>query len=140
MFPGTEMSKYDDGQYKSYDPRIRPWYVKAASGSKDVVILVDVSGSMLQNGRMALAKSAVVSVLGTLGQSSLVSVVAFHHEVLLSCFGKEFVAATPRNVAKLIDFVDGLTGAGGTNFYAAFDTAFDILESRATSCKSYVVL
>ena len=116
VFPGTENSKDSNGNYRSYDPRFRPWYVLAASGSKDVVILLDVSGSMLQNGRMALAKEAVISVLKTLGQSSLVSVVAFNHEVVLSCFGLDFVAATDKNVAELVAFVEGLTAKGGTNF------------------------
>ena len=30
----------------SYDPRVRPWYVAATSGPKDVVIVIDKSGSM----------------------------------------------------------------------------------------------
>ena len=110
------MSRSYYGQYNSYDPRFRPWYVDAASGSKSVVILLDISGSMLQSGRMELAKDAVVSVINTLSHSSLVSVVAFNHDVQLSCFGEELVAATPRNVAKLIDFVEGLVATGGTDF------------------------
>merc|ERR1719419_2098183 len=129
----------DQGNYRSYDPRFRPWYVSAASGSKDVVILLDVSGSMSMNGRMDLAKSAVISVLSTLGPSSLVSVVAFNSDVVLSCYGLDFVAATSRNVAKLIEFVEGLNPTGGTNFEIAFNTAFDILEEGAQSCKTSIL-
>merc|ERR1719295_2088431 len=88
---------------------------------------------------MALAKDAVVSVLKTLGQSSRVSVVAFNHEVVLSCFGEEFVAATPRNVAKLVEYVEGLSATGGTNFETAFETAFDILAAHSQSCKSSIL-
>ena len=29
-----------------YDPRCRPWFVAASSGPKDVVLVLDVSGSM----------------------------------------------------------------------------------------------
>lgn len=29
-----------------YDPRFRPWYVAATSGSKNIVLIIDVSGSM----------------------------------------------------------------------------------------------
>jgi len=139
VFPGTENAKDDQGNYRSYDPRFRPWYVSAASGSKDVVILLDISGSMKQYGRMDLAKSAVISVLSTLGPSSLVSVVAFNHGVELSCFGLDFVAATSRNVAKLIEFVEGLSATGGTDFEIAFNTAFDILEEGAQSCKTSIL-
>ena len=71
--------------------RFRPWYVTAASGSKDVLILLDTSGSMVTDGRMALAKEAVVAVLQTLGPSSFVSVVAFTDVIQLSCFGLCFV-------------------------------------------------
>ena len=120
VFPGTEMSVDDNGVYKSYDPRFRPWYVSAASGSKDVVILVDTSGSMLSNGRMELAQEAVISVLNTLGESSMVSVVAFNSEAEFSCFGTDLVAATSRNVAQLVDFVEGLSANGGTNFQAVW--------------------
>ena len=35
-----------------YDPRRRPWFVAASSGPKDVVIVIDVSGSMEDYGRM----------------------------------------------------------------------------------------
>ena len=138
-FPGTEASTDDNGKYNSYDPRFRPWYVTAASGSKDVVILLDISGSMMQNGRMALAKEAVKSALNTLGQSSMVAVVAFNDDIELTCFGKEFVSATPRNVAKLEQWVDNLHADGSTNFEVAFDAAFDIFETRAQSCQSYAI-
>merc|ERR1719149_215764 len=30
----------------AYDPRYRPWYAAAASGPKDVVLVIDTSGSM----------------------------------------------------------------------------------------------
>ena len=36
----------------TYDPRVRPWYVGASSGPKDVIIVLDTSGSMNSLGRM----------------------------------------------------------------------------------------
>jgi len=138
-YPGVESPRDDRGNYISYDPRFRPWYVSAASGSKDVVILLDISGSMKTADRITLAKNAVISVLSTLGSSSMVAVVAFNHEITRSCFGNELVAATPRNVAKLIDFVEGLAATGSTNFELAFDAAFAILEEGASSCKTSVL-
>ena len=116
IFPGTESSTDDNGQYNSYDPRFRPWYVTAASGSEDVVIMMDISGSMAQNGRLSLAKQAVIAVLSTLGRSSMVAVIAYNHDVELSCFGEQLVAVTPRNIAKLIEFVEELSADGDTDF------------------------
>ena len=36
-----------------YDPRFRPWYSSSASGPKDVVIVIDISGSMALGGANA---------------------------------------------------------------------------------------
>jgi hypothetical protein len=33
-------------QWGTFDPRFRPWYSAAASGPKNVVMVIDVSGSM----------------------------------------------------------------------------------------------
>ena len=41
----------------SYDPRFREWFAGAAAGPKDVVIVVDTSGSM-SGPRMSLAQDA----------------------------------------------------------------------------------
>jgi len=49
-----------------FDPRFRPWFANAATGPKDVIILIDTSGSMSTDGRMALAISAAKQVLKTL--------------------------------------------------------------------------
>ena len=65
-------------------------YVKAASGNKDVIILMDISGSMKYNNRLDLAKEAVISVLSTLGSESFVSVIPFNDVAHLSCFGMFF--------------------------------------------------
>ena len=35
-----------------YDPRLRPWYVSASSGPKDIILVLDTSGSMDQYGRI----------------------------------------------------------------------------------------
>lgn len=49
-----------------YDQRFRPWFANAATGPKDVIILIDTSGSMSTDGRMDLAISVAKQVLKTL--------------------------------------------------------------------------
>jgi Mg-chelatase subunit ChlD len=44
----------------TFDPRVRPWYVAATSGPKDVIIVIDKSGSMDAHSRWRLTKEAVV--------------------------------------------------------------------------------
>eukprot|EP01084_Bolivina_argentea_P238526 400714_1 len=139
QYPGVESVRNNNGEYSTYDPRFRQWYVSAASGAKDVIILIDRSGSMKDLNRLSIAQQAVISVLKTLGSSSYVSVVAFNDESHLSCFDNELVPATKRNVDELIDFVSGLKADGATNFTTAFDTAFTILEKGAKSCQTSIL-
>ena len=48
-----------------FDCRVRNWYLQGASGPKNVVILVDSSGSM-KGLRMIIAQSTVKQILNTL--------------------------------------------------------------------------
>eukprot|EP01083_Nonionella_stella_P109494 319344_1 len=140
IYPGVQNSLTDSGDYADYDPRFRPWYVSAATGSKAVVILLDISNSMRHNDgfRIVLAKQAVISVLNTLGSSSFVNVVAFSDTLELSCFETSLVPATGRNVAELVRFVTDLQPKGLTNFTIAFNAAFDILKS-AENCHTAIL-
>ena len=50
IFPGSP-GNCPNG-VNNYDPRVRPWYVAASSGPKDVILVLDVSGSMRDYGRL----------------------------------------------------------------------------------------
>lgn len=76
-FPGASY----DNKCGEYDPRIRPWYVAASSGPKDVVIVLDISNSMRRNGFFDVAKDAVQSVLDTMNEFTFVNVVTFNTNV-----------------------------------------------------------
>ena len=67
-FPGRPTSSNHFGVPKDYDPRLRPWYVSAATAPKDVVIIVDCSYSMRLNGRLVRAKAAAKTILSTLSK------------------------------------------------------------------------
>ena len=41
IYPGREWSTNFAGFYNDYDPRVRPWYIAATSGPKDVIIVLD---------------------------------------------------------------------------------------------------
>merc|ERR1712217_638931 len=61
----------------NYDPRFRDWYAGPAAGPKDLVLVIDTSGSMGNYGRMSLAKEAAKAVLDTVTWVDFVSVIAF---------------------------------------------------------------
>ena len=47
----------------AYDPRFRPWYSGATTGPKNVVIVLDTSGSMQNANRLQLVKIPALSIL-----------------------------------------------------------------------------
>ena len=68
-FPAFE----DTADCRSYDPRFRPFYVETATHeSKDVVLVIDTSGSMHGN-RITVAKAAAKTVLSTMNPRDRVS-------------------------------------------------------------------
>lgn len=50
-------------------------YIQAATSPKDIVILVDISGSM-KGLRMAIAKHTITTILDTLGENDFVNIIA----------------------------------------------------------------
>jgi hypothetical protein len=49
----------------NFDPRLRPWYVAGSSGPKNVILLLDTSGSM-DGLRLEYMKEAAIRVIDTL--------------------------------------------------------------------------
>ena len=52
---------WGDCEGSTYDPRERPWFVSGATGPKDVIIVIDKSGSMRYNNRMEYAREGATS-------------------------------------------------------------------------------
>ena len=121
-------------QCGAYDPRRRPWFVAASSGPKDVVIIVDTSGSMNDYGRMALAKEAAITIVDTLTVADRFAVVAFNSDAtILGNQGTGLIRATTENKRKIIDAIESLQAGGATNFFQAFNTAFNALTNTIRS-------
>ncbi|KAJ6668346.1 hypothetical protein lerEdw1_015723 [Lerista edwardsae] len=80
QYPGIKWEPDENGVI-AFDCRNRKWYIQAATSPKDVVILVDVSGSM-KGLRLTIAKQTVSSILDTLGDDDFFNIIA----VSISCF------------------------------------------------------
>lgn len=52
----------------------------ATSGAKNIILIIDISGSMSGN-RITIAKAAAKSVINTLSNSDFIGVLAFNDEV-----------------------------------------------------------
>ncbi|NXL60098.1 CA2D4 protein, partial [Chordeiles acutipennis] len=74
LYPGIKWLPDENGVV-SFDCRNRGWYIQAATSPKDIVIIVDVSGSM-KGLRMTIAKHTIVTILDTLGENDFVNIIA----------------------------------------------------------------
>ena len=117
----------DTGSCSDYDPRFRPWYVVATSGAKNVILMIDTSGSMYGS-RMTIAKDAATAVVNTLSNSDFVGVINFATSAS-SVDSSKITRATASVKESLIEKIDALEAVGSTNYEAAFRMAFDMLSA-----------
>lgn len=75
-YSSTRQIDPETGECPDYDPRFRPWYVSATSGSKNVILMIDISASMEGNG-LEIAKAAATTVIDTLSNKDFIGVISF---------------------------------------------------------------
>ncbi|XP_028402985.1 voltage-dependent calcium channel subunit alpha-2/delta-1-like isoform X1 [Dendronephthya gigantea] len=154
MYPGREWQTNFAGFYEDYDPRVRPWYIAATSGPKDVVIVLDCSHSM-SGKKFNMAKSIAITVLNTLTKQDYVNVICgrepyydevgkfIHEDVqtnVLSCQQNRLVPASTSHRKDLIAKIKELKAAGATKLKNAFEKSFDLLTGNTgTRCQSFII-
>ena len=118
-----------------YDARMRQWYIKSAASPKEIVILLDVSGSMTGL-RKEIAKHVVLNILETLGEDDYLAVYTFSEKPvpLVPCFKTdessdraELVQATNENIKEYQDAMSSISTSGIANFTSALTVAFNLL-------------
>jgi uncharacterized protein YegL len=128
QWPLTDL--VDAGMCDGYDPRYRPWYSSIATGPKDLVLVLDKSGSM-EGSRMSLAHDAAKRVLKTLGKNDYIGVVLFNNEVMN--YAEVLVPMTGKNADSITSYIENeyckTCNGGGTNFQASIRKAFEILQA-----------
>ena len=117
----------------NYDTRERPWYVAASSGPKDVVLVLDTSGSMSSYDRIGLIKTATKDVIDALTIGDHFGVVEFNSGAQTLNPGGRLLQATVENKDSIKALVDNLAAGGGTNFYNGFYAAFDLLDTSTAN-------
>ena len=113
------------------DPRFRPWYAAAASGPKDVMIVIDTSGSM-GGEREEMARSAAKKIVNTLTDADYVSLVKFSSSA--EAYSTSLVSANAANKFSMERWIEqNVDAAGTTNFVAAFDKTWEVVDGSAAS-------
>nr|XP_021506241.1 voltage-dependent calcium channel subunit alpha-2/delta-4 isoform X2 [Meriones unguiculatus] len=145
LYPGIKWTPDENGVI-AFDCRNRGWYIQAATSPKDIVILVDVSGSM-KGLRMAIAKHTITTILDTLGENDFVNIIAYNDYVhyIEPCFKGILVQADRDNREHFKQLVDELMVKGVGVVSQALIEAFEILkrfqESRQGSlCNQAIML
>ena len=116
-----------------FDPRIRPWFIAASTGPKDIVLVVDKSGSMNDvidrtgTTKWDMIRESVSSFMETFSITDFVNVVTFSDSAAPLWTETGLVRGRKQNVDTLRERMNDEFPEGKTNFTAAFSTAFRIL-------------
>ncbi|XP_061617959.1 voltage-dependent calcium channel subunit alpha-2/delta-1a isoform X4 [Phyllopteryx taeniolatus] len=125
-----------------YDVRRRPWYIQGAASPKDMLILVDASGSV-SGLTLKLIRTSVSKMLETLADDDYVNVVYFNDKATYAACFKNLVQANVRNKRILKDAVQGISAKGTTNYGRGFELAFSQLAQMNVSranCNKIIML
>uniref|UniRef100_A0A8C9MP93 Calcium voltage-gated channel auxiliary subunit alpha2delta 4 n=1 Tax=Serinus canaria TaxID=9135 RepID=A0A8C9MP93_SERCA len=127
LYPGIKWLPDENGVI-SFDCRNRGWYIQAATSPKDIVIIVDVSGSM-KGLRMTIAKHTIVTILDTLGENDFVNIIAYNDYVhfIEPCFKGILVQADRDNREHFKQLVEELQAKGVGTVSKALTESFKIL-------------
>ncbi|KAK6749281.1 hypothetical protein RB195_001713 [Necator americanus] len=112
-----------------FDCRNTQWYINAATNSKNVVIMLDMSGSMLGQ-RYEIAKQTTEAILETLSHNDYFNIMPFskNPSFLDDCNGKNgLLQATMRNKKNLRNKMNNVTSEGKAEYEKALPHAFTAL-------------
>ncbi|XP_059146243.1 voltage-dependent calcium channel subunit alpha-2/delta-3-like [Physella acuta] len=111
----------------TYDCRMRKWYIQASSSPKNVLILLDASGSM-KGLRFVIATSTVSKILETLSDEDYFNIITFSDEARYvdECFNDTLISANADNIKLLEEKIDNIMPRANANFEKALTKAFQL--------------
>lgn len=121
--------KYSD--IDLFDCRIRTWFIEAATCTKDVIILVDSSGSM-QGMRKHIASLTIYSILDTFSNNDYINVMNYSTAIsyTVPCFENILVQATKENIKTFKKAVEAIEPDNKSNASLALGEAFKLLKQH----------
>uniref|UniRef100_A0A3B5M9T9 Calcium voltage-gated channel auxiliary subunit alpha2delta 4 n=1 Tax=Xiphophorus couchianus TaxID=32473 RepID=A0A3B5M9T9_9TELE len=139
LYPGIQWIPDENGVV-TFDCRNRNWYIQAATSPKDVIIVVDVSGSM-KGLRLTIAKHTINTILDTLGENDFVNIIAYSDYVryVEPCFKGMLVQADLDNREHFKLLVDELQVKGEGKVKKAMKESFKVL-NEGSLCNQVIML
>ncbi|CAF0831187.1 unnamed protein product [Adineta ricciae] len=133
VWPGHkwEYPEGDTEELDLFDCRVQNWYIRATSSPRDVIILIDASGSMTGLKR-SIAIQTVETILDTLSDDDFVQIIKFQEnaDFIDDCFTDGLVQATVENRHKFRTSVNSSFNTENiANFSKALSKAFDLLDN-----------
>ncbi|XP_060893106.1 voltage-dependent calcium channel subunit alpha-2/delta-4-like [Labrus mixtus] len=145
IYPGIKWTPDSNG-VAAFDCRNRNWYIQAATSPKDIIIMVDISGSM-KGLKMTIAKHTINTILDTLGENDFVNVIAYTDYVryVEPCFRGTLVQADLDNREHFKLLVEDLHVKGEAKIKHAMKEAFKILNEarvngQGSMCNQAIML
>lgn len=145
LYPGIKWTPDPNGVV-AFDCRNRNWYIQAATSPKDIIIVVDVSGSM-KGLKLTIAKHTINTILDTLGENDFVNVIAYADYVryVEPCFKGSLVQADLDNREHFKLLVNELHVKGEGKVKKAMKESFKILndataDGRGSLCNQAIML
>ncbi|XP_068507182.1 voltage-dependent calcium channel subunit alpha-2/delta-4-like isoform X3 [Syngnathus scovelli] len=145
IYPGIKWTPDSNG-VAAFDCRNRNWYIQAATSPKDIIIMVDISGSM-KGLKMTIAKHTINTILDTLGENDFVNVIAYTDYVryVEPCFKGTLVQADLDNREHFKILVEKLHVKGEAKLKNAMKEAFKILNEarvlgQGSMCNQAIML
>lgn len=123
---------------------VPPAFSGARTAPRDVVFLVDRSGSMMGD-KMAYATRACSMLLTTLGPNDRFAINAFDHENVWFSRGKdlsvlEYIKGSLDGIEAGADYLRGVTARGGTELASALGEALNLINANRSKGRMPVIV
>ncbi|XP_070489901.1 voltage-dependent calcium channel subunit alpha-2/delta-3-like [Chironomus tepperi] len=142
-YPATSWNFYP---MNIYDCRMRHWFTNAATSSKDIIILIEQSGSMVGT-RLDIAIDVVRNILDTLTINDFVNVFSFNDTIrpIIECknISDKLIQATSANIFELKQALGNIEAEDQTDLAEALNHTFKLLSQtreRGSHCNQAIML
>ncbi|KAL1506863.1 hypothetical protein ABEB36_006146 [Hypothenemus hampei] len=125
-YPAVNWS--EERYYQTYDFRTRSWFTEAMTSPKDIIILLDQSGSM-KGEKRKLSHQIVNDILDTLNDNDFVNIYTFNNVTrpLVDCFNDTLFQANEENLRLLREYLPVYMIEFVADISTALEKAFKIL-------------